>query len=157
MSKFWSDDVNLPKKNYVGRKQKYILNVFLLSKGQWAIKLIWAGFFFRARIIYDNYDYEKLQISRTTNCFLQVCSRSNCHQEVPFVRLQYLIVMTPSRAGSSHSSSWRIFSSARLGSWPFSLQLRCKIGQKRAENRPKMSQNSILSWRLIFLLIFIII
>ena len=27
--------------------------------------------------------------------------------------------MSPSRAGSSRSSSWRIFSSARLGLWPF--------------------------------------
>ena len=34
-----------------------------------------------------------------------------------------LVVMSPSRAGLSHSSSWRIFSLARLGSWPFSLQL----------------------------------
>ena len=30
--------------------------------------------------------------------------------------------------------SWRIFSSARLGSWPFPLQL-------EIENRPKTSQN----------------
>ena len=31
----------------------------------------------------------------------------------------YLLVMSPSRAGSSHSSSWTIFRSAWLGSWPF--------------------------------------
>ena len=41
-----------------------------------------------------------------------------------------LLVMSPSRA----SSSWRIFSSARLGSWPFSLQF-------AIENWPKTSQN----------------
>ena len=37
--------------------------------------------------------------------------------------ITYPLVMRPSRAGSSHSSSWSIFSSARLGSWPFFLQL----------------------------------
>ena len=57
--------------------------------------------------------------------------------------------MSPIRAGSSHSSSWRIFSSARLGSWPFSLQL-------EIENRPQTSRNLIFCWRSIFLLIFII-
>ena len=36
---------------------------------------------------------------------------------------QWVLVMSPSRAGSSHSSSWRIFSSPQLGSWPFSLEL----------------------------------
>ena len=33
----------------------------------------------------------------------------------------YLLVMSPSRAGSSHSSSWRIFSLPWLGLSPFSL------------------------------------
>ena len=42
----------------------------------------------------------------------------------------YTLVMGPSRAGSSHSSSWRIFSSAR-DLFHFSSKL--KIGQKRAE------------------------
>ena len=46
----------------------------------------------------------------------------------------YLVVMGPSRAGSSQSSSWRIFSLARLDSWPFPLQL-------EIENRAKTSQN----------------
>ena len=45
----------------------------------------------------------------------------------------YILVMSPSRAGSSHSSSWRIFSSARLGSWPFHFSSKLKIGQKWAE------------------------
>ena len=53
----------------------------------------------------------------------------------------YFVVMSPSRAGSSHSSSWGIFSSAQLGSWLFSLQL-------GIENWPKTS--STLSWRPIF-------
>ena len=39
------------------------------------------------------------------------------------IEIKYILVMSPSRAGSSHSSSWRIFSSARLCLWPFSLQL----------------------------------
>ena len=42
--------------------------------------------------------------------------------------------MSPSRAGSSQSSSWRIFSLARVGLWPFSLQL-------EIENRQKTSWN----------------
>ena len=33
----------------------------------------------------------------------------------------WTLVMSSSRAGSSHSSSWSIFSLARLGSWPFSF------------------------------------
>ena len=40
--------------------------------------------------------------------------------------------MSPSRAGLSHSSSWGIFSSARLGSWPFPLSSKLKNGPKRA-------------------------
>ena len=73
------------------------------------------------------------------------------------VPYRYLVVMSPSRADSSHSSSWRIFSSARLGSWPFWLQLGSenwpKTSQKSAENEPKF--NSQL--KTYFLLIFIII
>ena len=49
--------------------------------------------------------------------------------------------MSPSRAGSSHSSSWRFFSSARLGSWPFLLQL-------GFENWPKTS------WKLFIINLF---
>ena len=47
----------------------------------------------------------------------------------------YAVVLSPSRAGSSHSSSWRIFSSARLGSARdlFHFSSKLKIGQKRAE------------------------
>ena len=45
-------------------------------------------------------------------------------QNLPGKLGRYLVVMSPSQAGSSHSSSWRIFSLARLGSWPFSLQLK---------------------------------
>ena len=45
------------------------------------------------------------------------------------VQNAYLLVMSPSRAGSS--SSWRI--SARLGSWPFHFSSKSKIGQKRAK------------------------
>ena len=45
----------------------------------------------------------------------------------------WLVVMNPSRAGSSQSSSWRIFSSDWLGSWPFSLQLEINNWPKRAE------------------------
>ena len=41
--------------------------------------------------------------------------------------------MSPSRVGSSRSSSWRIFSSARLGSWPFPFS--SKISLCRLENR----------------------
>ena len=43
----------------------------------------------------------------------------------------YLLVMSPSRAGSSHSSSWRIFSSARLVTFFPSARNR-----KSAENEP---------------------
>ena len=46
------------------------------------------------------------------------------------IKATYLIVMSPSRAGSSQSSSWRIFSSAR-DLFPFSSK--SKIGRKRAE------------------------
>ena len=42
----------------------------------------------------------------------------------------YIIVMSPSRAGSSHSWSWRIFGSSR-GLFHFSSK--SKIGRKRAE------------------------
>ena len=69
-----------------------------------------------------------------------VCSILHCEEfqisnwiKISAVRLNaYLVtlVMSPSRAGSSHRSSRRIFRSARLGSWPFSLQL-------RIENWPK--------------------
>ena len=55
----------------------------------------------------------------------------------------YLVVMSPSRVGSSQSSNWRIFSLARLGLWPFPLQLEIK-------NRPKTSRN--FDFDLIFLL-----
>ena len=41
--------------------------------------------------------------------------------------------MSPSRAGLSHSLSWRIFSSARLGSWPFPFS--SEISLCRLENR----------------------
>ena len=44
----------------------------------------------------------------------------------------YLLVMSPSRAGSSHSSSWRIFSSARLVTFFHSARNR-----KLAENEPR--------------------
>ena len=40
------------------------------------------------------------------------------------------LVMSPSRAGSSHGSSWKIFGSARD---LFPLSSKSKIGQKRAE------------------------
>ena len=53
--------------------------------------------------------------------------------------------MSPSRAGSSDNSRWRIFSSARRGAWPFSLQL-------ESENRPKTSRK----WAKIRFSIFII-
>ena len=46
--------------------------------------------------------------------------------------MYYLIVMSPSKAGSSYSSSWRIFSSARLVA--LSIQLKIK-------NQPKTSRN----------------
>ena len=46
----------------------------------------------------------------------------------------YLVVMSPSKAGSSWSSSWRIFSSARLVSFFPSARNR-----KSAENEPKLS------------------
>ena len=42
----------------------------------------------------------------------------------------YLVVMSPSRAGSSHSSSWRIFSSARLMTFFISLENRQKTSWK---------------------------
>ena len=50
-----------------------------------------------------------------------------------------LVVMSPSRAGSSHSSSWRIFSSAGLVTFFTSarMQNRPKTSQKSAENEPK--------------------
>ena len=46
-----------------------------------------------------------------------------------------LVVMSLSRAGSSHSSSWGIFSSARLGLARdlFHFSSKLKIGRKRAE------------------------
>ena len=47
-------------------------------------------------------------------------------QNLPGKLGRYLVVMSPSRAGSS----WRIFSSARLGSWPFPHQLEKKISSK---------------------------
>ena len=53
------------------------------------------------------------------------------------IKYMYLVVMSPSRAGSSHTSSWRIFSSARdlfdysselkidwKTSWNFNFQLK---------------------------------
>ena len=59
-------------------------------------------------------------------------------------RFKYkILVMSPSRAGSSRSSSWRIFSSAQLGLWPFSLQ-------REIKNWPKTSRDSILIWKPIF-------
>ena len=56
----------------------------------------------------------------------------------------YIEMMSPSRAGLSHSSSWRIFSLARL-SWPFFTSAQIEI-------RPKTSQNSFFSWRPIFII-----
>ena len=44
----------------------------------------------------------------------------------------YILVMSPSRAGSSHSSSWRILSSARLVTFSFQLK-----NKKIAENELK--------------------
>ena len=41
--------------------------------------------------------------------------------------------MSPSQTGSSHSSSWRIFSSALLGLWPFPLSSKIIF---QLENRP---------------------
>ena len=42
--------------------------------------------------------------------------------------------MSPSRAGSSHSSSWSIFSSARLGSWPFCFSSDLFFSARKSEN-----------------------
>ena len=42
--------------------------------------------------------------------------------------------MSPSRACSSHSSSWSIFSSARLGSWPFSFSSDLFFSARKSEN-----------------------
>ena len=56
--------------------------------------------------------------------------------------------MSPSRAGSSQSSSWRIFSSAWLGSWPFCLQL-------EIENRPKRAEIFILFKFFLFIFSFL--
>jgi hypothetical protein len=57
---------------------------------------------------------------------LVYCSMTN------FKLCSMLLVMSPSRAGSSHSSSWRIFSSARLVTFFHSAW-----NQKSAENEPK--------------------
>ena len=57
----------------------------------------------------------------------------------------HLLLMSPSRAGSSHCSSWRIFSSAQLGSWHFSLQL-------EIENQPKTSWNFDSQFLIIFII-----
>ena len=65
--------------------------------------------------------------------------------EIKFACLGWFIVMIPSKAGWSHSSSWKIFSSALFGLRSFSLQL-------EIENWPKTSQKQILSFWL-FLII----
>ena len=57
--------------------------------------------------------------------------------------------MSPSRAGSSHSSSWRIFSSVQLGSWPFSLQLGLKIDWKTSWNFNSQLKNYFLLFSII--------
>ena len=46
----------------------------------------------------------------------------------------WMVVMSPSRAGSSHSSSWSIFSSARLGSWPFCFSSDLFFSARKSEN-----------------------
>ena len=46
------------------------------------------------RGFFQSRDYllsEKLQSQGTTNCSLQVYSRSNCHQEAPFASLQHFV------------------------------------------------------------------
>ena len=46
----------------------------------------------------------------------------------------YIEMMSPSRAGLSHSSSWRIFSSAWVGSWPFPCSSKKKISARKLKN-----------------------
>ena len=67
-------------------------------------------------------------------CFF-FCLHHHSNLEIDFkyrkfpVYIWYLLVMSPSRAGSS----WRIFSSARLVT--FSVQLEKKISAQKSENR----------------------
>ena len=56
------------------------------------------------------------------NIFLVPLGNDNVLTESLYMYLPLYLVMSPSRADSSHSLSWRIFSSARFG-LDFSLQL----------------------------------
>ena len=71
----------------------------------------------------------------------------------------YLLVMSPSRAGSSQGSSWTIFSSARLGLWPFpssseiSLLRLGKLTSLSKGRSRNHGTNSLLQINCIFLLL----
>ena len=107
---------------------KFIMNQFLLPRQQTKLLIktaLWVAKITINKLLQIEINYKSPEYSQFTN------------------KSKEVLVMSPSRAGLCHSSSWRIFSSARLGSWPFSLQL-------EIENWPQTSWNSVISWKIIF-------
>ena len=90
----------------------------------------WAFFYTEKCVAHSKISNERSNKFRTV-FFLTM----KIYNDVSLPHMQSILVMSPSRAGSNHSSSWRIFSSARLVTFFASARM-----QKLAKNEPKIGR-----------------
>ena len=113
---------------------------------------MWNSFKEFIRIGCDELRYFMNTIKRIQHCVTELCVcvyKLFIPYETTF--LQYIESPGALALGWIHSSdesepNWRIFSSARLGSWPFSLQLKVKDFQFGSAPLPISLQLKVKNW-----------